>query len=252
MSETERSPAGGTVGERPPSPARVRLGAWAAEAVGTFFFVWLGTATVLATAQLLTPDAALNSAAISLAFGFAVLVAVYAVGHLSGAHINPAVTIGLAVVRSFPWRAVPGYLAAQSVGALLAALSNWAIFGLDGRAAELALGATTPGDRGAPAALLAEFLITFLLMVTIMATVLDDRSPGPLAPGLAVGLMVAAGIFATLPVSGGSFNPARTLAPMLVSMQFDGWWVYVIGPVSGAVVGALFYRHVLRPAAAPE
>lgn len=109
-----------------------------------------------------------------------------------------------------------------------------------------------PGDRGAPAALLAEFLITFLLMVTIMATVLDDRSPGPLAPGLAVGLMVAAGIFATLPVSGGSFNPARTLGPMLVSMQFDGWWIYLVGPIAGAVAGALFYAHVLRPGAAPE
>lgn len=139
MSETERSPAGDTAGERPPSSARVRLGAWAAEAVGTFFFVWLGTATVLATAQLLTPDAALDVVAISLAFGFAVLVAVYAVGHLSGAHINPAVTLGLAAVGRFPWRAVPGYLAAQFVGALSAALGNWAIFGADGRA-ELALG----------------------------------------------------------------------------------------------------------------
>lgn len=227
------------------------MGAWAAEAVGTFFFVWLGTATVLATAQLLTPDAALDAVAISLAFGFAVLVAVYAVGHLSGAHINPAVTLGLAAVRSFPWRAVPGYLVAQFTGAILAALSNWAIFGADGRAA-LALGATMPGERGAPAAVFAEFLITFLLMVTIMATVLDDRSPGPLAPGLAVGLMVAAGIFATLPVSGGSFNPARSLAPMLLSLQFDGWWIYVLGPVAGAVAGALFYRHVLRPGAAPE
>lgn len=251
MSEAKRSPAGDTARERPPSPVRVRLGAWAAEALGTFFFVWLGTATVLATGLLLTPEAALDAVAISLAFGFAVLVAVYAVGHLSGAHINPAVTLGLAAVGGFPWRAVPGYVLAQFAGALLAALSNWAIFGADGRA-ELALGATVPGERGTPAALLAEFLITFLLMVTIMATVLDDRSPGPLAPGLAVGLMVAAGIFATLPVSGGSFNPARSLAPMLVSLQFDGWWVYLVGPVGGAVAGALFYRHVLRAGAAPE
>lgn len=149
MSDTERSPAGVTAGERPPSAVRVRIGAWAAEAVGTFFFVWLGTATVLATGRLLTPDDALDAVAISLAFGFAVLVAVYAVGHLSGAHINPAVTLGLAAVRRFPWRAVPGYLVAQFTGALLAALSNWAIFGVGGRAG-LALGPRCRGTGARP------------------------------------------------------------------------------------------------------
>jgi MIP family channel proteins len=222
--------------------AGVRAGALAAETVGTFVFVWIGTGTVLATQQL--SPGPLQDTPISVAFGFALMAAVYATAGISGAHLNPAVSVALAAVRQFPWRAVPSYVAAQFVGAFLAALANWVLFGGHARTA-LILGATRPGPRGPGVALLAEFIITFLLMVIIMATAVDRRTPGPVSAGLAIGLVVGAGIFAALPVSGGSFNPARTLGPMIVSAQFPGWWVYIVGPTAGALAGAVCWRSLI-------
>jgi MIP family channel proteins len=194
-------------------------GALAAELIGTYLLVFLGAGTVLATKLLLAPDAPLDATAIALAFGFAVVVAVYALGHVSGAHINPSVTVGLAAVRRFPWRAVPAYVSVQLAGALLASLTHWALFG-DRARDQLFLGATTPGPRGTAIAFLAEVVITFFLVLTIVATAVDKRSPGPLAAGVAIGLVVSVGIFATLPASGrcssqpsspagGRISPAR-------------------------------------------
>jgi MIP family channel proteins len=220
------------------------LGALVAEVIGTFVLVFVGTGTVLATVQL-APEAPLDETAISLAFGLAVLVAVYALGHISGAHINPAVTIALAAVRRFPWSAVPGYVVAQLVGAVLASLGTWLLFGEDARE-ELLLGATAPGDRGSGIALVAELVITFLLVVTVMAVAVDDRSPGPAVSGLAIGLVVAAMIFVALPVSGGSLNPARSLGPMIVAADFPGWWVYIVGPIVGGAAGAAAWEFLLR------
>ena len=223
-------------------------GALVAEIVGTYLLVFVGTGTVIAT-QTLVPGP-LDATAISLAFGFAVLIAVYALGHISGAHINPAVTIGLAVVRRFPWVAVPGYIAAQLVGALLAAFTTWWMFGSTARS-QLALGATTPGVRGEGIALLTEIVITFLLVVTVMGIAIDDRSPGPAVSGAAIGLVVAAAIFVALPLSGGSLNPARTFGPMIVAGEFDGWWVYLVGPIVGGVAGAALWEYVLRRGVPP-
>jgi MIP family channel proteins len=219
-------------------------GALAAEVLGTYLLVFIGTATVLATRSL-TDGVALDATAVSLAFGFAVLVAVYSLGHISGAHINPSVTIALAVVRRFPWAAVPGYVIAQFAGAILAALTTWVLFGEQARE-DLLLGATTPGERGEFAALFAEIVITFLLLVVVMAVAVDERSPGRQTSGITIGLVVAGVIFATLPVSGGSLNAARTFGPMIVAGQFPGWWVYLIGPVVGAVAGAASWEFLLR------
>jgi MIP family channel proteins len=234
-------------GSRPPrripGMSPTTAGALAAEVLGTYLLVFIGTGTLLATQQL--TGGPMNATAISLAFGFAVLIAVYALGHLSGAHINPSVTIGLAAVRRFPWSAVPGYLAAQLGGALLAALTNWVLFGDQARQ-ELLLGATTPGERGPLVALLAEFVITFLLLVTVLAVAVDERSPGPTVAGLAIGFVIAAAIFVTLPVSGGSLNAARTFGPMIVAAQFPGWWVYLIGPAAGGIAGAATWEFLLR------
>ena len=220
------------------------LGALAAEVLGTYLLVFIGTATVLAT-QSLTDGGAVDATAVSLAFGFAVLVAVYSLGHISGAHINPSVTIALAVVRRFPWSAVPGYVIAQFAGAILAALSTWLLFGESARD-DLLLGATTPGERGEFAALFAEFVITFLLLVVVMAIAVDERSPGRQTSGITIGFTVAGAIFATLPISGGSLNAARTFGPMIVAGQFPGWWVYLVGPVAGAVAGAASWEFLLR------
>lgn len=221
-----------------------------AEALGTYLLVFVGAGTVVG-GSLATPEAEPNATAISVAFGFAVLVAVYTFGHVSGAHINPTVTIALAAVRRFPWRAVPGYLVAQFVGAVLAALTIWALFGRDGRAEPLLLGATAPGDRGSGIAFLAEIILGFLLVVVVLATATDQRA-SPVVAGLAIGFVIAAGIFVTLTVSGGSFNAARSLGPMIVAGEFPGWWVYLIAPAIGGVLGAFCYDYLVRPGNPPD
>jgi MIP family channel proteins len=250
-----RPPADEAPLEEPVAGRTRRLaGALAAELTGSFLFIWLGTGTVLAV-HALQPGAPANSVsadvAISVAFGFALAVAVYATGPISGAHLNPAVTLALAAVRAFPARVVPLYWAAQIVGATLAGLANWYLFGDDDRSG-LLLGATQPGSGGWGPALLAEFLITMLLMLTIATLAVDEkRSPGPVAAGLGIGLVVAAGIFATLPVSGGSFNPARTLGPMIAAGSFHDWWVYVAGPVAGALFAMGLHQLVLQHGQTP-
>ena len=241
-----RSPAGLTEQRRSALAAAV-LG----EVVGTFLLIFLGCGSVIAFTERAgngDPDLL----AIALAWGFAVLAVVYAFGHVSGAHVNPSVTIGLAVTRKFPWAAVPFYLAAQFAGAVLASLALWAVFGADGKAAPLLLGATAPGDGfSTGVALLAEVFITFILLIVVMATATDERAESP-AVGLGVGLTIAAGILVAGPISGASFNPARSLAPMLVSGAFPAWAIYVAGPIVGAVLGALLYEFLLRPGEPPE
>jgi MIP family channel proteins len=219
------------------------IGAAVAELVGTFTLVLLGTGAVVATGGE-------DLVAIALAFGFAVLVVIYALGHVSGAHINPAVTIALTVAGKFPLRAVPVYLGAQAIGGVLASIVVLVLFGDAGDA--LSLGATAPGEGfGGGDAFLAELVLTFILLVVIVGTATDERADAP-AVGLGVGLVVAAGILALGAVSGASFNPVRTLAPMLVSGDFPAWFAYIAGPVLGGVLGALLYDRVLRRGEPPS
>lgn len=238
-------------GRRPeavPRPGGSLLGALVAEVVGTFILVFVGAGTVVAVLSFGMEGAAIVTA-ISVAFGLAVLVAVYAFGHVSGAHINPTVTIGLAAVRRFPWRSVPAYLVAQFVGAILAALVIWALYGSVARE-QLLLGATTPGERGAGIAFLAEVVLGFLLMMVVMGVATDERAVG-VSSGLAIGFVIAGGIFVTLTVSGGSFNAARSLGPMIVAGQFPSWWVYLLAPTVGGVLGAFCYDFLTRKGAPP-
>jgi MIP family channel proteins len=227
----------------------VTAGALTAEALGTFMFTFAGTATVLAVHKLrgVPPGfAAVGDIAISIAFAFGLVAAVYVVASVSGAHVNPAVTVALAAVRKFPWSMVPGYLVAQFTGAILAGLMNWFVFGGQLRES-LILGSTRPGP-GIPwyTALVLEFVVTLVLMVVIMATAVYQRKPGGgTQSGLAIGLWVGAAIFLALPISGGSLNPARTLGPDIAALQFPFWWIYVVGPVCGAVVGAALWTAVL-------
>jgi MIP family channel proteins len=225
-------------------------GALTAEALGTFMLTFSGTATVLAVHKLSarspTDFTAADEIAISIAFAFGIIAAVYVVASVSGAHINPAVTVALAAVRKFPWAKVPGYVIAQLVGAIAAGLMNWFMFG-DQLRELLILGATHPGP-GVPwyTALVTEFVITSVLMVVIMATAVYKRPPGgPTQSGLAIGLWIGAAIFLALPISGGALNPARALGPDIVALQFPFWWIYLIGPVCGAVAGAALWEYVL-------
>lgn len=219
-----------------------------AECLGTFMFTFSGTATVLAV-HTLHPHSGFtitDDIAISLAFAFGVLAAVYTTASISGAHINPAVTIALAAVRKFPWRHVPGYMAAQLTGGILAALVNWYLYGTS-VSDMLLLGSTKPGRNVHwGTAMFTEFVITLLLMVIVMATAVHERGPGGArTSGMAIGLWVGAAIFLALPISGGSLNPARTLGPDIVATRFPYWWIYLVGPTVGALAGAALWEHVL-------
>jgi MIP family channel proteins len=224
-----------------------RLPALAAEAFGTFVLTLSGTATLLATAQIShsTVPTVATQIAVSVAFGFGILAAVYTVATISGAHINPAVTFGLAAAREFPWRLVPAYCGAQLLGGILAALVNWGIFG-DKLASALDLGTTHPGPGvSLIAALFAEFVLTAVLLIVVLSTAVYQRAPGGAMPaGLAIGLWIGTAVFLAFPISGGSLNPARTLGPDIVSAAFPSWWIYLIGPLAGGALGGWIWHYL--------
>jgi MIP family channel proteins len=169
------------------------------------------------------------------------------VATVSGAHINPAVTFGLAAAREFPWRLVPAYWAAQLLGGILAALVNWAMYG-DKLGSALDLGTTRPGP-GVPliAALLAEFVLTAVLLIVVMSTAVYQRAPGGAMPaGLAIGLWIGCAVFLAFPVSGGSLNPARTFGPDIVSAAFPAAWIYLVGPLADAAAGGWIWQYLKR------
>jgi MIP family channel proteins len=222
-----------------------------AEAVGTFLLVLVGTA--VATAASLgknTAGPAYDSLAIALSFGLVLVAIVAALGQVSGAHVNPAVTIGLAVTGKFPWRYVPAYIVAQIVGALVAALAVWGAYGQ--QAYDKAhLGTPTPAHGASDLqVVLVEALIAFLLVFTVMAVATDKRAPAGIAP-VSIGFALAAGVLLGGPVSGGAGNPARALGPEIISGTYTAVALYIIGPLLGGVVAAVLYARVIGAASAP-
>ena len=245
----ERSGGGGLYGSQIDTSHLV--GAAIAELVGTFILVFGGTAVAVA-AILSRPTAggAYGSLAIALAFGLALAIVVASIGHVSGAHVNPAVTLGMAAVKKFPWNYVPIYIAAQLVGAVLAALATWLTFGGPGRS-EANLAATYPAQGvGDLQAFVVEILITFILVFVVIAVATDDRAPAAIAP-IAVGFALAVGVFIAGPVTGGAVNPVRALGPMLVAGDLTSAWLYILGPIIGGVLAALLYQRFLAQTEAP-
>lgn len=161
-----------------------------------------------------------------------VMAMIYTVGDLSGAHFNPAVTLAFSLRSDFPWRWVPGYWAVQIVGAALAALLLRGLFGNQGH-----LGATLP-QHGVFAALIMEVVLTFFLVTVILGTATDHRLVGHNAALAVGGLIALDGLFAA-PISGASMNPARSFGPALISGNVDSYWIYVAGPLAGAVLAVL-------------
>jgi glycerol uptake facilitator protein len=225
-----------------------------AEVVGTAALVLVGPGTVVATVKLAGNAAPLtggNFLGIAFAFGLIISVLVYALGKVSGCHINPAVTFALAATRRFPWREVPIYWAAQYAGAVIGALGIWAIFGTLGAA--IGLGQTAfSGDTSYAAAAAAELIGTGLLMFAILGIV-DRRSPGELA-GLVIGSAIVALIMVMGPVTGGSLNPARAFGPELVTAIAGGptHWVqylpvYFLPGLAGSVMAAFIYDFLAEP-----
>src|SRR3954462_14827605 len=237
-----------------PSTAQ-KLGA---EVIGTAFLVFIGVGSVPAT-LIVNGDAPFTMAdlgMISLAFGTIVVATVYALGHVGGNHINPAVTLGLAVSGKFPWSQVPGYLAAQVVGAIVGAA---AIIGVLGhKASDVGLGVASYSGISWVQAFTAEFVGTFILVFTIFGVIYRKAAAG--FAGLAIGFVVFAAITPVAPATGASINPARTFGPMLVQ-QFAGgtvnweqlpvYWSaeLLAGALAGLLYGVLSRTPADHPAA---
>ena len=224
-----------------------------AEAIGTALLAFFAAGAVVAALNVGAEldYAGLGMIAIATAIGIA--VAVYAFAATSGAHLNPAITIGLAIARRFPAGEVAPYVAAQLVGAVGGAFVLVAIFGETDAVDAAAVGSTFVADGTSQLqALVAEAVATFTLVLAVMALAVDRRAAAGFA-GLMIGLAVGAGILLIGPLTGGSLNPARTFGPLLASSVFDGdtnWgdlWLYVVGPVVGGGLAALAYVFVARP-----
>ena len=204
-----------------------------AELIGTFALVFAGAGAIVVDAK----TGALGHVGVSLVFGLVIMVMIYAVGHVSGAHFNPAVTFAFSLSRHFPWRRAAGYWVAQISGAVLAAALLRSSLGNTAH-----LGATLPaGSQGQ--SFLWEIVLTFFLMFVIMAVATDTRAFGE-AAAIAVGGTVALDALFGGPISGASMNPARSLGPALVSGNLHAVWLYIVAPPLGAALGALAYRFI--------
>ena len=202
-----------------------------AEFIGTFGLVFAGAGAIMVD---FTSDGEITNLGLGIVFGLVVAGMICATGHISGAHINPAVTLGFAVTRHFPWKWVPHYWSSQLLGASAACLVLRALFG------DVAnMGATLPSGSVWDSALL-EVILTFFLMFVIMAVATDTRAIGSSA-AIAIGATVALEAIWGGPISGASMNPARSFGPALVGWTCMDHWAYWVGPISGGLLAAVTY-----------
>lgn len=205
-----------------------------AEVIGTFFVIFAGCGSVVVNKiyeQVTFPG-------VCVTWGLIVMVMVYSVGHISGAHFNPAVTITFAVFRRFPYREVPAYIVAQLIGSIMASGALALLFDVTPKAY---FGTVPVGSDGQSFVL--EIFISFLLMFVISGVSTDSRAIGELA-GIAIGMTILLNVFLAGPVSGASMNPARSIGPAIVKNVYKGLWVYIVGPVIGTLAGALAYNLI--------
>jgi aquaporin NIP len=206
-----------------------------AEGMAAFALVFAGCGAVVANA---VHGGALGTVGISLVFGLVIMVMIYAIGHLSGAHINPAVTLAFTLTRHFPPREAAAYVAAQVAGAVAAALVLLAIWPSE----PAQLGATIP-TIGAGSAFVYEAILTAFLMFVIMAVATDTRAVGA-AAAIAIGGTIGLDALFGGPVTGASMNPARSLGPAVAAWEWHDIWIYVAAPLVGAALGGLAYQLV--------
>lgn len=226
-----------------------------AEFIGTALLVLIGPGTAafngIITASNNESTTLADIGVISLAFAIVVMAMIYTIGKISGCHINPAVTIGLASTGNFPWREVPSYLIAQCVGGVIGAFGIVVVLGMEG--VQLGnLGATVLAPTtGYVQGIVVEAIEAFILMFVIMGVAVDPKAHKEWG-GLVIGLTVGGIIMLTAGPTGSSFNPARTFGPYVVNSLLGGninWIefpVYVIGPLIGAIVAAFTYRIIAR------
>jgi MIP family channel proteins len=214
----------------------------AAEGIGVFALVFAGCGAIVTEAE---HPGTLGNVGIALVFGLVIMAMIYATGHLSGAHLNPAVTVAFAATRHLPRAEAAAYLAGQLLGALLAAAALAAIW----PSQPAALGTTLP-SVGAGSALVYEAVMSALLMFVIMAVATDTRAVGA-AAAIAIGATVGLDALFGGPITGASMNPARSLGPALVAGELHDLWLYLVGPLIGTVLGALAYQLVRGEHPAP-
>lgn len=202
-----------------------------AEFVGTFFLVLCAVAGPIVNQKYGGVETLIGNAVCA---GVAVTVIVFSIGHISGAHLNPSVTIAFAVTRHFPWIQVPGYIVAQAGGSMCAS------YVLKGVFHPFANGGVTVPLVNVRQAFALEFLATFLLMFVIVAVATDARAVGDLA-GIAIGATVLLGILVAGMSTGASMNPVRTLGPAVAAGNYKGLWMYMVAPPLGAIAGAATY-----------
>jgi aquaporin NIP len=207
--------------------------ALAAETIGTFMLVFAGAGAIMVDAK--THE--LGHIGVAITFGLVIMAGIYAVGHISGAHFNPAVTLGFVLTRHFPPGRAVGYWLAQLSGALLAAAL------LRGSLGDIAhVGATLPSGSDAQS-FLWELVLTAFLMFVIMAVATDTRAVGE-AAAIAIGGTIGLGSMFGGPISGASMNPARSLGPAVVSGDLHALWIYLLAPLAGAAFGGIVYQLV--------
>ena len=207
-----------------------------AELIGTYALFSAGCGAIIVNSQ----TGALSHVGIALTFGLVITVMIASTGHISGAHFNPAVTLALAFIRRFPWSEVPVYICGQFLGAILGAFTLRGLFGLTAN-----LGATLPIANPIQS-LGTEVLLTATLMFVITAVATDSRAPALLA-AIAIGATVALDALWGGPISGASMNPARSFGPAVVAGVWSHQWIYWLGPIVGASLGALIYQTIRLP-----
>ncbi|MEO8607170.1 MAG: MIP family channel protein [Chloroflexota bacterium] len=204
-----------------------------AELVGTYGLVTAGCGAIMVNSQ----THALGHVGVALTFGLIILAMIAALGHISGAHFNPAVTIAFTLTRHFPWREMIWYVGGQVIGAVLGALTLRLLIGDVAQ-----LGATLPSNTPMQSFGL-EILLTAVLMLVIISVATDTRAVGTPA-AMAIGFTVALDALWGGPISGASMNPARSFGPALVAGVWNDQWIYWIAPVIGAAIGAFLYQFL--------
>ncbi|KAF7814487.1 aquaporin NIP6-1 [Senna tora] len=218
----------------PPIPLARKIGA---EFIGTLILMFAGTATAIVNQKTEGSETLIGCAAST---GLAVMIVILSTGHISGAHLNPAVTISFAALKHFPWKHVPMYIGAQVMASICAA------FALKGIFHPFMSGGVTVPSGGYGQAFALEFIISFNLMFVVTAVATDTRAVGELA-GIAVGATVMLNILIAGPATGASMNPVRTLGPAIAANNYKAIWVYLIAPILGALGGAGIYTAVKLP-----
>jgi glycerol uptake facilitator protein len=233
-----------------------------AEAIGTAILVFIGAGSVPLTVFLTgnNPFGSAELSTISFAFAFAIFAAVYSVGHISGCHINPAVTLALLATRKIDGRTAGGYIVAQVIGAILGALLTYVIL-IGNDPQTLGLGSVGVNAKaGLPIGVAAEVIGTAILVFTVFGAAVDGRAPSGFA-GIIIGFIVYGVIILVGPITGAALNPARQLGPVIVeaitgyantSARISELWVYFVGPIVGGLIGAFAYQFVGHTATAAD